>query len=105
MLLAQSLTGKDRGEFLDSFLIADVPMLFSMLVLLAYRHVHSICPATNMEDLFGGAISFQLLVSNTIFVIIQSQSIRNAGMAIADAAPTEAEQSHRETSTSAPGMA
>lgn len=68
----------DRKAFRESYLLAGVPMVIAYLVLDAYVVgdwlVHIVLLHTEVENpevFFSGAISFQLLVSNVIFVLIQ----------------------------------
>ncbi|MEK6409795.1 MAG: hypothetical protein AABN34_22955 [Acidobacteriota bacterium] len=74
----------DRRAFRLSYLLAGVPMVIAYLVLDAYVVgdwlVHRILLHTEVENpevFFSGAISFQLLVSNVIFVLIQKGVIEN----------------------------
>jgi formate-dependent nitrite reductase membrane component NrfD len=75
---------QDRRAFRDSYLLAGVPMVIAYGVLDAYLVsdllVHRIILHTDVEKPEGflsGAISFQLLISNVIFVLIQKGVIEN----------------------------
>src|SRR5258708_1250189 len=66
-----------KKSSLESLCVADAPMVIALLFLLIFRwqHSHLDVPGTQhgkeMEAFLGGAISFQLIVSNIIFVVIQ----------------------------------
>jgi hypothetical protein len=80
-LLAQYLTpGTRKTEFWDSFWIAGVPTVSAYFVLLIYLGLDSLhnkpSKIENPEIFISGAISFQLLASNVIFVILQKGWLR-----------------------------
>jgi len=80
-LLAQYLTpGTRKTEFWDSFLIAGIPTVCAYFVLLIYLALDSLhnkpSKIENPEIFISGAISFQLLASNVIFVILQKGWLR-----------------------------
>jgi len=64
-----------RKAFAESFWVADVPVILGFLVLLAYALSHPRC-AEDLPVFFSGAISFQLLVSHSIFVLTQAGYLR-----------------------------
>lgn len=86
-LLSKYQTNKtDRRAFRQSYLLAGVPMVIAYVVLNVYLVsdilLHRVFLHNDIEDpevFFSGAISFQLLASNVIFVIIQKGMIKNVG--------------------------
>jgi WD40 repeat protein len=69
---------RQRGSFLESLLMADAPMIVGLSILLFYLLLHSGLGEhhEDMEAFAGGAISFQLIVANVIFVLSQGGFIR-----------------------------
>ena len=82
-LLARGLRpGKEQKEYRDSFWIAGVPTVFAYLVLVVYLVSVSLYQGQvqkdeNPEIFMSGAISFQLLASNIVFVILQKGWLRH----------------------------
>ncbi len=68
-----------KGAFFEAILMADFPVVVGTSILLCYvwRHGHHE-GFQDMEAFTGGAISFQLIASNVIFVVSQGGFIRRA---------------------------
>src|SRR5262249_27233658 len=64
-----------KRTFCESFYIGDLPALVAFGILFMYGTLH---PDTESPHVFlAGAISFQLLASNVLFVMSQAGLIRN----------------------------
>ena len=81
-LLARGLRpGREKKEYRDSFWIAGVPTVFAYLVLVVYLVSGTLYQGLAQKDeapeiFMSGAISFQLLASNIVFVILQKGWLR-----------------------------
>jgi hypothetical protein len=85
-LLLSKYHKNNKLAFRQSFWIAGVPMVIAYVVLDVYMCsdtlLHKTLLHTNVESpevFFSGAISFQLLASNVIFVIIQKGKLEGGG--------------------------
>lgn len=70
---------RQRGSFLEGLLMADLPVVVGLSILLLYlllAHSNQGGNSESMEAFAGGAISFQLIASNVIFVLSQGGFIR-----------------------------
>jgi WD40 repeat protein len=69
---------RQRGSFLESLLMADLPVVvgLSFLLLYLFPHFKQGDNSESMEAFAGGAISFQLIASNVIFILSQGGFIR-----------------------------
>ncbi len=67
-------TGEKKKQFQESVLLADLPVVIAFVILIFYHLLHQ--HAKGLEVFFGGVISFQLLASNVIFVLIQAGMIK-----------------------------
>jgi hypothetical protein len=68
---------RETRLYLESIIVADIPMLAGLFTLLLYLLVHQGQPGSrDMESFAGGAISFQLIATNVIFVLSQGGFIR-----------------------------
>ena len=82
-LLARGLRpGREKKEYRDSFWIAGVPTVFAYLVLVVYLVSGTLYQGQAQKDeapeiFMSGAISFQLLASNIVFVILQKGWLRH----------------------------
>ena len=65
-----------KTDYLQSCLLADGPESFALALLGIYLFLHWGHVST-LEAFLSGAISFQLLASNVIFVLIQAGVVRN----------------------------
>lgn len=65
---------RERGSFFEGFLLADIPTVVGFVVLLSFLSFHHGDP--KMEPFAGGAITFQLVASNVIFLLSQAGCIR-----------------------------
>jgi hypothetical protein len=74
LLYREHTNPRQKGSFFEGLLMADFPMTVGSAVLLLYLSFHSECE--NMDAFTGGAITFQLLASNVIFVLGQGGFIR-----------------------------
>ena len=73
------LTNKrQRCSFFEGFLLADIPMVAGLVTLMFYLLMHPGEGKSHeeMEAFAGGAISFQLIAANVIFVLSQGGFIR-----------------------------
>ncbi|SRR5712692_1491849 len=73
-LLYKYHVGEQKKAFLECVLIADVPVVCAFLVLLPYVFLHE--HEEEREVFFSGAVSFQLIVSNILFILIQLGVVR-----------------------------
>jgi len=69
LLLHRYHVGEQKKAFLECVLIADVPVVCAFLVLLPYLYIHR--HAEESEVFFSGAVSFELVTSNILFLLIQ----------------------------------
>lgn len=69
--------GDRRRMFLESLWVADAPMVAGLTTLLLFQIYHREYGARGeMETFLAGAISFQLIVSNVIFILCQFGVLR-----------------------------
>jgi hypothetical protein len=68
-----------KKTFKESLFVADAPMLIGLIFLGLYQLIHrahTTAPGESMDAFLGGAISFQLIVSNVVFVFSQGGVFR-----------------------------
>jgi hypothetical protein len=69
--------GDRRKMFLESLWVADAPMIAGLAILLAFQIYHrDHGPGWEMQTFLAGAISFQLIVSNVVFILCQFGVLR-----------------------------
>lgn len=69
--------GDRRRMFLESLWVADVPMIVGLATLLIFQIYHKGRETDNeMQTFLAGAISFQLIVSNVVFILCQFGVLR-----------------------------
>lgn len=70
-------SGVRRKMFLETLWVADAPMIAGLLTLLFFQihHAEHIV-TTEMQTFLAGAISFQLIVSNVVFILCQFGVLR-----------------------------
>jgi len=70
-------TGDRRKMFLESLWVADAPMIAGLVTLLFFQIYHKDQrQAREMQTFLAGAISFQLIVSNVVFILCQFGVLR-----------------------------
>jgi hypothetical protein len=70
-------TGDRRKMFLESLWVADAPMIVGLVTLLFFQIYHKDQrQAQEMQTFLAGAISFQLIVSNVVFILCQFGVLR-----------------------------
>jgi hypothetical protein len=70
-------SGVRRKMFLETLWVADAPMVAGMLTLFCFQIYHSRHMITSeMQTFLAGAISFQLIVSNVVFILCQFGVLR-----------------------------
>ena len=65
---------RERGSYFEGLLMADIPMVVGFSVLLLYLVLHQ--SDSGIEAFAGGAITFQLIAANVIFLLSQGGFIR-----------------------------
>jgi hypothetical protein len=65
-------------QYLESTMLADFPMVVALCALGIYLWSYGQVATENSEVFLAGAIAFQLVASNAIFVLIQSRIIHKA---------------------------
>jgi WD40 repeat protein len=82
LLYQKHINPRQKVSFFEGLLIADIPMVVGSIILLSYLIFHRMnLNLGNQDDLdafTGGAISFQLIASNALFVVSQGGFIRRA---------------------------
>lgn len=69
--------GNRRRMFLESLWVADAPMIAGLATLLVFQIYHTGHePDKEMQTFLAGAISFQLIVSNVVFILCQFGVLR-----------------------------
>ena len=68
--------GDRRKIFLESLWVADAPMIAGLATLLIFQIYHKQYGAGEMQTFLAGAISFQLIVSNVVFILCQFGVLR-----------------------------
>lgn len=63
---------RQRREFEQCLLLADLPMVPALAVLCYYQHVRGMGDVEKLDIFLSGAISFQLIASTLIFACIQA---------------------------------
>jgi hypothetical protein len=65
-------SGIRRKMFLETLWVADAPMISGLLTLFCFQIYHRhLARTVEMEVFLAGAISFQLIVSNVVFILSQ----------------------------------
>lgn len=55
-----------RRNFMESVIFGDIPVVVAMAIVAAYHWTHA-----DIQPFFSGAITFQFMLSNVVFVLVQ----------------------------------